>query len=303
MQRYPRTPHFENSRLQAGDEEKGRVLLRDLQGCWLVVEEKVDAANSGISFEEGIAVLQSRGHVLTGGPRERQFSRLKSWVECHEASLYNALGERYLMYGEAMLARHTIFYDHLPHLFLEFDIYDKAADAFLCTRARQDLLIDTPVAQVPVLWEGFAPRRLRDLIALVGNSSCRTPEWRENQRLAALRAGVDPAEAAAQSDGSDQMEGLYIKVERNGKVVGRLKWVRSGFVQAIIESESHWADRPMIMNLLRRDVDIFAPQINWDTPGIFGRSASGGYKALAAEPPRDAPGVGVKAIGGRHGAR
>ena len=53
-------------------------------------------------------------------------------------------------------------------------------------------------------------------------------------------------------------EGLYIKIEKNGEVVDRLKWVRPVFLQTILESGSHWHNRPIIRNGLATGVDILA---------------------------------------------
>jgi len=79
--KYPRTPHLDGSRVQPGDEDLGIVGISDLEGLPLVIEEKLDGSNSGISFDDdGSLVLQSRGHVLTGGPRERQFDLFKRWA-------------------------------------------------------------------------------------------------------------------------------------------------------------------------------------------------------------------------------
>lgn len=108
-----------------------RVRFSEIAGQSLVVTEKVDGSNCGISFSDsGELLLQSRGHYLTGGPRERHFDQLKAWTETHRAALWEILGSRYLMFGEWMAAKHTVFYDNLPHLFLEFDIYDKVDGIF-----------------------------------------------------------------------------------------------------------------------------------------------------------------------------
>ena len=48
--KYPRTPHIEGSRLQAGDEGQDHVLLATLANQYAVVEEKLDGANAAISF-------------------------------------------------------------------------------------------------------------------------------------------------------------------------------------------------------------------------------------------------------------
>ena len=81
IRKYPRTPHLEGSRLQPGDEDLNQIPFSDIQGRHLAVEEKIDGANSGISFgENGELMLQSRGHYLTGGYRERHYNLMKQWA-------------------------------------------------------------------------------------------------------------------------------------------------------------------------------------------------------------------------------
>ena len=46
------------------------------------------------------------------------------------------------------------------------------------------------------------------------------------------------------------MEGLYIKVEENNEVTGRMKFVRASFLQHVDFSDTHWLDRPIIPNQL-----------------------------------------------------
>lgn len=100
LARYPRTPHLEGSRLQDGDEGHDHVPYRILAGAHLVVEEKLDGANTGISFSPaGELLLQSRGHYLAGGGRERQFGFVKTWAAAHAGWLLDRLGDRYVMYG------------------------------------------------------------------------------------------------------------------------------------------------------------------------------------------------------------
>jgi hypothetical protein len=119
--KYPRTPHISGSRIQPGDEELQVIAPENLDSFSLIIEEKLDGSNSGISFgPDGSLIFQSRGHVLSGGPRERQFDLLKRWAHHHVSALREILGQRYIMYGEWLYARHTIPYDQLPHYFLEF---------------------------------------------------------------------------------------------------------------------------------------------------------------------------------------
>jgi hypothetical protein len=226
--KYPRTPHIAGSRLQPGDEDLAVIAREILEACSLVIEEKLDGSNCGISFDRnGSLILQSRGHVLTGGPRERQFDLLKRWANHHVAALRDILRERYVVYGEWLYARHTIAYDQLPHYFLEFDILDKDSGEFLSTERRTSLLAGGPVFSVPVLGTGSVGR----IESYIGRS---------------------------RSSSTETMEGLYVKQEENGRVVGRYKYVRPEFLQAVADSDSHWMDRPIEPNILRDSLDIFA---------------------------------------------
>src|SRR5215510_307881 len=155
IHKYPRTHHLQGSRLQPGDEDLDSVAWDSLNDCHLVAEEKVDGANAGLSFDaSGRLWLQSRGHFLTGGAREKHFHLFKQWANTHAAGLWDRLGSRYVFYGEWLYAKHTIFYDALPAYFLEFDVLDAEAGDFLSTARRRELLAGLPVEAVPVAWEG-----------------------------------------------------------------------------------------------------------------------------------------------------
>jgi len=258
IQKYPRTQHIEGSRLQPGDEDLACVRLRELDGLHLVIEEKLDGANAAFSFAaDGTPWLQSRGHYLTGGPRERHFDLFKAWIGAHAAALFERLGARHVVYGEWLFARHTIFYDALPHYFMEFDVLDVEAGRFLSTPERRVLLQGLPLWSVPVVAEGTT-RTLGDLGALIAPSRYRTPAWRARLSATATERGLDAERLLLQGDDSDLAEGLYIKVEGDGGVEQRLKFVRASFLQAVIESDSHWLDRPILPNALAEGVDLFA---------------------------------------------
>jgi hypothetical protein len=249
--KYPRTPHLQGSRVQPGDEDLATLPFSAIRGRNLVVEEKLDGANAGISVgPDGRLRLQSRGHYLMGGPRERQFGPLKAWAAALGPRLAPRLGERFILFGEWLYATHTVFYDALPHWFCAFDVLDRSDGSFLDTPGRLELLDGLPVVSVPVLHRGPV-ERLDDLVALIGPSTCRTPTWRDALLEAARRAGADPDRAVSDLDTNDAMEGLYIKVEENGRTVGRSKWVRPTFLTAIRDSGTHWADRPLLENGLR----------------------------------------------------
>lgn len=262
LHKYPSTRHLEGSALQRGDARDARVPYSALAGRFIVVEEKLDGANSGVSFGAGgDLLLQSRGHYLAGGGRERQFGILKRWAAAHESALLEALSDRYIMYGEWMAKKHSVFYNSLPHLFCEFDIYDRSGEVFLSTAARRALIGETPVLPVPVLYAGPAPARLADLLRMVRPSLARAGDWRADFEATVQRAGLDLAKCWAQADKSDLAEGLYIKVEEDGQVIQRYKWVRHDFVQAILDADMHHSQQPFVPNLLAGGVDIYAPRL------------------------------------------
>lgn len=276
LHKYPSTRHLEGSKLQPGDAGFGKPSKRDnpraayasLAGRFIVVEEKLDGANTGVSFSSGgELLLQSRGHYLAGGGRERQFSVFKKWAAVQEDALLRCLGDRYVMYGEWMGKKHSVFYNRLPHLFCEFDVYDRASGVFLSTEARRALLGRSPVLPVPVLYAGIAPARYADLLALLKPSLARTPEWRADFEATVRREGHDQARCWTQADKSELAEGLYIKVERDGVVEERYKWVRSDFVQAILDANMHHSQQPFVPNLLAPGADIYAPELTmtWET--------------------------------------
>lgn len=255
LKKYPRTPHLEGSRLQPGDEDLSQVPFSYIKGKYLVVEEKIDGANTAISFrEDGELLLQSRGHYLTGGYRERHYNLMKQWANIHQDAFFDVLGTRYILYGEWMYAKHTVYYDKLPHYFLEFDIFDRQEQIFLSTQRRHAMLKNLPVVSVPVLKTGFFQNK-ESLISLLGKSNFIGENKTETLRQTSQKLGLDPERQIRETDASDTMEGLYIKVEENGQVIDRLKYVRASFTQTVDVSQTHWLDRPIVPNGLAIPLD------------------------------------------------
>jgi hypothetical protein len=73
--------------------------------------------------------------------------------------------------------------------------------------------------------------------------------------------GASKPDENSETDASDAMEGLYVKVEEDGRVVERYKLVRESFLTTVQASDSHWLERPIVPNQLRPGVDLF-----WDEP-------------------------------------
>ena len=260
--KYPRTHHLEGSRLQPGDEDLSQIPFSSIADKKIVVEEKCDGANSALSFDEsGYLFLQSRGHYLTGGYREKHFNLLKQWANLHHDAFFDVLGERYIMYGEWMYAKHTVFYDNLPHYFLEFDIYDRETDKFLDTPSRHGLLADLPIVSVPVLKDGCFGN-LAELTALIGQSKFIKDGHIQRLREYCKKNHEDTETRCAETDQTILMEGLYIKIEQDGEVAGRLKFIRHSFLQCVLQSNSHWLSRSIVPNQLSCPIEsIFAPEL------------------------------------------
>lgn len=249
--KYPRTQHLQGSRLQEGDEDLSQVPFNEIFGKNIVIEEKIDGANSAVSFDgEGNLLLQSRGHYLDGGFRERHYNLMKQWANFNRDLFYNALGSRYIMYGEWMYAKHTVFYDALPDYFMEFDIFDRERQVFLDTPSRKKITEKIGIiSSVPVLAEGVF-RSKEKILSYLGNSNYITENHIEVLKKLAERQNLDVERQVRETDPSMLMEGLYIKVEQNGVVEERVKYVRASFLQCVNEAKSHWQTRPIIPNQL-----------------------------------------------------
>ncbi len=250
IKKYPRTPHLKGSKLQAGDEDLSQINFAEIAGKNLVVEEKIDGANCGISFDiDGKLLLQSRGHYLMGGGREGHYDLFKQWASVHREIFFEVLGTRYIMYGEWMYVKHRLYYDALPHYFMEFDIFDREREVFLDTAERKKMTDKMPICSVPVLGEGVFSST-EEILKLLKKSLYTTEKREENLRAYCEENGLKIDEILQETDLTDLMEGLYIKVEENGTVVDRLKYVRKGFAQVDTGSTNDWLKKRIVPNQL-----------------------------------------------------
>ena len=237
--KYPRTPHLFGSKGTDDDKHLGRreseAFIADPS---LVVEEKVDGTNVGIHFTPGgRLVLQCRGHEITEGMHP-QYDLFKKWTAARRPLFEEMLGDRRILFGEWLYARHSVHYRALPHYFFEFDIYDKDRGCFLDLDTRLAILEGTGLYTVPVVHRG--PIGADDLRALIAES--------------AFGAVFDNPVTGREDH---LMEGLYARTEGEGVVTRRAKMVRPEFVEKIKQSE-HWQQQRMVPNLLRDGADIWA---------------------------------------------
>ncbi len=193
--------------------------------------------------------MQSRGHFLVGGYKERHYDLLKIFANENYQQLYSVLGDKYIMYGEWLYAKHKIYYDALPSYFLEFDVFDKQNQVFLDTSSRLELLKDLPIHSVPVLASGKFSS-LKEVLSHLTNSKYKTENCEQNLLNTINALCLDKDECLKETDASPLMEGLYIKVEENGIVTNRMKYVRYSFTQPESVTSSKWVNKPIIPNKL-----------------------------------------------------
>lgn len=252
MIKLPRTLHIEGSRMPQGKTDPDAIPFHKLKDQFLVIEEKLDGTGVGIFFDHNcdLAIIH-RGSRATGP----EFRLLYDWVNLHEDELFDLLdcndfGSRYILFGEWMYKKHTIYYDKLPDYFLESDIYDLQNEIFLSTTARDNLLAKNNfIKRVPVL-ASLKPSSLEQITSLIGKPRYQSDSWRKSMWDVCEKSGRGTNQAFKETDSSHLMEGLYIKHEDDNQVLNRYKYVRYEFVNLIINSGTHVQDRVLVKNQL-----------------------------------------------------
>lgn len=221
--KFPSTPHL--ACLPGIDIRDEKVLTEAQRDEFLrhevTIEEKVDGANLGLSFNaEGNIRAQNRGSYLDL-PGSGQWKKLGDWLAHHMDTLFEHLSDRYILFGEWCYAQHSVFYDRLADWFLGFDVYDKQKSRFFSVERRDALLREMRLAQVPVLARGHLA--YAEILKLLSTSKF-----------------------------SDQpAEGIYLRCNQGNWLLQRAKLVRPTFIQAV---EQHWSRSVIRPNRLRLDV-------------------------------------------------
>ena len=218
--RFPSTPHvawLSDAPLR-DDKLMGDDAVAELLAGEVVVEEKVDGANVGLSIDgEGGLRVQNRGGYLAEAACHPQFRPLWTWLATRREALVDALADDLMLFGEWCYARHSIRYDRLPDWFLGFDVYDLAAGRFWAAERRDGLLASLGLHAVPRVAAGRWS--LDDLPGLLGPSAL----------------------------GDVPMEGVYLRRDAGEWLELRAKLVRPEFAQTI---EDHWSRRRIEPNRL-----------------------------------------------------
>ncbi len=217
--RFPHTPHI--AWLGEGTPRDDKVLSPDEVAALLagevVVEEKLDGANVGLSLApDGSLRAQNRGQYLAE-PHAGQFARLPAWLAQHGAPLSTVMKPDLMLFGEWCAARHSLDYVALPDWFLLFDVYDRCADRFWSTPRRNALANEAGLVTVPQVLHGKTTvSALRELVA---------------NKSSSYRHGA--------------LEGLVIRRQSADWCEARAKLVRPDFAQAI---DTHWSKRAIKWN-------------------------------------------------------
>ncbi|MCK5034685.1 MAG: RNA ligase family protein [Candidatus Sabulitectum sp.] len=221
--KYPRTPHlavlgnnsFRDDKVMS--EHECELFLKH----HITVEEKIDGANLGISFDSfGGIKLQNRGKLLVL-PYIGQWKKLSDWLMLKTDLLYDLLSDEYILFGEWCYAQHSINYTNLPDWFLGFDVYDKRCNKFLSVKRRNDFLKNSCINMVPMIQKGiFSLDECKELIGISHFGDCPS-------------------------------EGIYLRYDEGDFLGKRAKLVNASFLQSI---GSHWSCRGIRANQLKSGV-------------------------------------------------
>ena len=222
--RFPHTPHIDWLGKDSPRDDKvlSPIEVDALLSGEVVVEEKLDGANLGISFgSDGQLRAQNRGQYLLE-PFTGQFSRLNSWLAQHQWALKDYLPADCILFGEWCAAKHSLDYNSLPDWYVVFDVYDRSQQRFLNNGRRNQLAQQLELATVPAVFAGKTS--LKNLKQLLSNAQSR------------YRNGPP--------------EGLIIRKQSDQWCDQRAKLVRADFTQSI---DGHWRGRMIEWNNVKLD--------------------------------------------------
>lgn len=212
--KYPRTLHLPFSPGKNSDdkilESSDHFLERDI-----VILEKADGANACLT-PTGIF---SRTHAHT--PSHPSFDHLKAlW-----ATIKHDIPEGWSIFGENMVARHSIFYDGLPAHFLVFGIRMDLDGDWLSWSDVKTIAKSLNLTTIPELWRGEVgtEKELKEVIKtlVLGGSRC----------------------------GGESMEGIVVRDAQHFFAFDKCvaKYVRKNHIQ----TSDNWSNGPFIVNKLK----------------------------------------------------
>lgn len=211
--KFPRTPHIVNLGAATRDdkvlglEELKNMVDRKIE---LVVEEKMDGANMGISIDPitNIIMVQNRSHFISA-KYHPQFQPLDHWLQKNSADLYNILEPgRHILYGEWLYATHSVYYNKLPNFFIAYDLFDRKDNIFYSRKRLMRILQNTSICVAPLVFQGIV-QSTDQLLGMVDG----------------------PSEFINVEDVSKgKREGVVVRLCEKGRLLSRAKLVRNDFI-------------------------------------------------------------------------
>lgn len=220
---FPRTPHLPcSTNLDTGDIVASNEEIAPIFTGLVNIEEKIDGASVGMTTLEEYPLIRNRDHILRKGyfkdtSAKKQFSSIWTWFYKNKkrfAKLKDA--GPYSIYGEWCVAQHGIYYTKLPDWFIAYDIFDYEKKYFLSPVLARQILSDCGFATPTLFHQGMFDQSEMELVEL---SNLRS-EYTEGK-----------------------LEGIYIKVYDDNKILQRFKLVRSDF-----ERGAFWNHKKMKRN-------------------------------------------------------
>jgi hypothetical protein len=159
LEEFPRTKHLISwSKAGKDDQFAGVDIVKEIFQQRVLIEEKVDGTNIGISIKNGIPMIRNRSkqiHLSEKGRGTFQLSPVWNYCYSNIEKLQNITEDgKYILFGEWLYVRHTIPYDSLPSYFISYALFDRSCQKFV---DKEDFLyrtkkacIDTPA----IRWDG-----------------------------------------------------------------------------------------------------------------------------------------------------
>lgn len=215
---FPRTKHLPLEPNAQRDDliatrDEAKIVFDNQDDALIVVEEKIDAANVGMTIHNDEPLIRNRNYILRKGygrkntPAKLQYAPIWTWFYSNIDKFKEAeklFGFKPTIYGEWLYARHTIAYDLLSSYFMPFDVYNPEKRLYI-----------SPEIYRPILKEvGF------NIVPFVLSSNLGITE----------RKLLSERDRKSELSSTDRREGIYIKIAKDGQIVQRFKMVRPDFI-------------------------------------------------------------------------
>lgn len=153
---YPRIPHLDKSisKMTHDDIISDNIISYPLIGY---VQEKIDGANLGVSWYKNGPIVRNRNNILKKGyskiytPAKEQFKSTWNWVHDNRKDIQfvsKKVMSEITIYGEWMVAQHSINYNKLPSWFIAYDIWVVEDNKFLSPSKVDEILSETNISYI-----------------------------------------------------------------------------------------------------------------------------------------------------------